>query len=541
MAVPYIFSNVPGGSSILLSELDANFAYCSTSPTLTNLTVSGTLAVGGASTFTGAATFNDIAINGALTIGLDTVLPTGITGTDLLVFNTNPTINFADLIAPKLGIPASGDLTNCINLPLSSVTGFAAGMYNFLTNPTSANLASAMVDETGFGQLVFNNGPTLVSPTFTAPVLGTPVSGDLSNCTNYPVSNLAGVVPVAKGGTNLTTTGAVGTFLSVTAANTLGYTAPIMGGAASQILYQSAPNTTSFIPNGTSGQFLKSNGSAAPSWSAIDLTVNVTGILPIANGGTGQSTRQAAMNALAGAVTVNGVLKGDGTNIILGTLTAANITPAGTLTNDTSGNAATATTSITFTSTTQNSQFNSVGVGVAASGTAGEIDTTGDISTTANVICSDGILHPVIERPTVSLSGTSVLFSAIPSWVRRVTVVIDEMLTAGLGFPQVQLGTSSGLVVTGYKMYATNFSGNISPTTGFQVPLYGSWTPTGVFVLNLISSNTWVCTATLTSVTNAYQSLGNGRVVLPSSLTQISVSTSTGDTFTGGSVNIYYE
>jgi hypothetical protein len=40
----------------------------------------------------------------------------------------------------------------------------------------------------------------------------------------------------------------------------------LQGGIASQIPYQTGANTTAFIPNGTSGQYLKSNGTSAPSW-----------------------------------------------------------------------------------------------------------------------------------------------------------------------------------------------------------------------------------------------------------------------------------
>lgn len=64
----------------------------------------------------------------------------------------------------------------------------------------------------------------------------------------------------------------------------------LQGGIASQIPYQSAPNVTSFIANGTAGQYLLSNGTSAPAWSAINLaSSSVTGILPTANGGTGLS------------------------------------------------------------------------------------------------------------------------------------------------------------------------------------------------------------------------------------------------------------
>jgi hypothetical protein len=51
MSVPYIFSNAPGGTSIPLADLDANFSYLTTNPTLTNLTLTGNLIVGGTSTF----------------------------------------------------------------------------------------------------------------------------------------------------------------------------------------------------------------------------------------------------------------------------------------------------------------------------------------------------------------------------------------------------------------------------------------------------------------------------------------------------------
>lgn len=50
----------------------------------------------------------------------------------------------------------------------------------------------------------------------------------------------------------------------------------LAGGAASQIPYQSSANTTAFIANGTSGQFLKSNGASAPSWADVPTGVTVT-------------------------------------------------------------------------------------------------------------------------------------------------------------------------------------------------------------------------------------------------------------------------
>jgi hypothetical protein len=59
---------------------------------------------------------------------------------------------------------------------------YAAGIQAFLASPSSANLRAAMTDETGTGLLVFNTSPTLVTP-----ILGTPTSGTLTNCTGLPI------------------------------------------------------------------------------------------------------------------------------------------------------------------------------------------------------------------------------------------------------------------------------------------------------------------------------------------------------------------
>lgn len=104
-----------------------------------------------------------------------------------------------------------------------------------------------------------------------------------------------------------------------------------------------ADSTTSLtkLADVATGNALISGGvGVAPSYGKIGLTTHVSGTLPIANGGTGETSRQAAMDALAGAVTSGQYLRGNGTDVVMSTIQAADVP---TLNQNTTGNAATAT------------------------------------------------------------------------------------------------------------------------------------------------------------------------------------------------------
>lgn len=109
-----------------------------------------------------------------------------------------------------LGTPSSGTLSSATGLPISTgVSGLGTGVATFLATPSSANLDTAVTDDTGSGALVFATSPTLVTP-----ALGTPSSGTVTNLTGTASININGTV-----GATTPTTGAF-TTLSTSATTT---------------------------------------------------------------------------------------------------------------------------------------------------------------------------------------------------------------------------------------------------------------------------------------------------------------------------------
>ena len=102
--------------------------------------------------------------------------------------DTIQTLSNKTLVAPLLGTPQSGTLTNCTGLPVAGISGLGAGIATFLATPTSANLDAAVPDDTGTGVLVFSNTPTL-----TTPVIGAATGTSLAVTAAITSSGTAGV------------------------------------------------------------------------------------------------------------------------------------------------------------------------------------------------------------------------------------------------------------------------------------------------------------------------------------------------------------
>jgi hypothetical protein len=305
--------------------------------------VTGTVAV--ANGGTGQTTYT----NGQLLIGNTTggtlakatlTAGTGITVTNgagaiTVAATNNGTVTSVGGTGTVQGLTLSGTVTSSGNLTLggslsavslttqvsgtlpvanggTGITSLGAGVATFLGTPSSANLAAAVTNETGSGDLVFATSPTLVTP-----ALGTPSSGTLTNCT-FPTlnQNTTGTAAVSTAAT--VTTSATASAFKVPFANTTASTTGNYG------LLQDSEATFTYNPS--------TNTLVAGTFSGA-LSGNAT-----------------TATTLQTARTINGVSFNGSANI---TITAA--------------------------ATNVNTQLASLGVGTAASGTAGQIRATGDI------------------------------------------------------------------------------------------------------------------------------------------------------------------
>ena len=161
-----------------------------------------------------------------------------------------------------------------------------------------------------------------------------------------------------------------------------------------------------------------------------------------------------------------------------------------------------------------------------------------------------GSASAITSGTAVSASGTSITYSSIPSWVKRITVIFNGVKTNGTSYRQVQLGSGS-TTTSGYTtstaVWTTNAS-NLSPTTGFYLGSAsgGSDTFYGHMVLTLLSpsANTWTASY-WTTFASGQQWVGTGMtgaVSLSGTLDRVVLTTVNGtDQYNAGQVNIFYE
>lgn len=184
-------------------------------------------------------------------------------------------------------------------------------------------------------------------------------------------------------------------------------------------------------------------------------------------------------------------------------------------------------------------------------------------STNGNVLTSNGttwtsaapaiINGNTIQRGTAqaSTSGTSIDFTSIPSWAKKITIVFYNVSTNGASSKLVRVGVTgaaagtfvtSGYVSTSHTAAGGNTGTSNNNTTGFVITS-GAATDTlsGSMTLYNITSNTWISNSIL-KATTTFVNHGAGDVVLGAVLDRVRITTVNGtDAFDLGTINVMYE
>jgi hypothetical protein len=165
-----------------------------------------------------------------------------------------------------------------------------------------------------------------------------------------------------------------------------------------------------------------------------------------------------------------------------------------------------------------------------------------------------GVSTNIVSGTAVaSTSGTSIDFTGIPSWVKRVTVLFNGVSTNGASSIQVQIGAGS-VDVSGYTGTVTTIANTgtgvaVQLTSAFSITSTGGYqsastTQNGSLVLTLVGSNIWTASGItgMTGASYAVTSWVGGVKTLSGTLDRVRITTVNGtDIFDAGSINILYE
>lgn len=169
-------------------------------------------------------------------------------------------------------------------------------------------------------------------------------------------------------------------------------------------------------------------------------------------------------------------------------------------------------------------------------------------SNTQTLVATTGTLAPIVSGTAVSASGTSVNFTDIPSWVKRITVMFNGVSTNGTAALRVQLGVNGSAETSGYlgsgSTYVTS-AATANFTSGFDF-----WTSNlaaaeimhGMVIITLLGSNIWTAFGSIGASNEGRMFQLSGSKTLAGTLNMVRITTSNGtDTFDAGTINILYE
>jgi hypothetical protein len=159
-----------------------------------------------------------------------------------------------------------------------------------------------------------------------------------------------------------------------------------------------------------------------------------------------------------------------------------------------------------------------------------------------------GAVTTLVSGTAVGASGTSVEFTGIPSWVKRVTVMLSGVSTNGSSGFLLQIGTSGGMEDTGYISGTSNVGSGVvgslvTSTSGFVILTGTAATSTnsGAITVSTLGSNIWVASGTM-YYSGVATVMTAGTKTTSATLDRVRITTINGtNTFDAGTINILYE
>ncbi len=182
------------------------------------------------------------------------------------------------------------------------------------------------------------------------------------------------------------------------------------------------------------------------------------------------------------------------------------------------------------------------------SDTSGAVEIQTNGTTVATINSNGTVVIPTVTNGTAvaTTSGTAIDFTSIPSGVKKIKMVFNQVSTGGTSPRLIQIGTSGGLVTSGYisagAYMGLGMAGAVS-TAGFLIGTGGATADKtcGVVTIQTLGSNVWAMEGNTSDGAVAYVKCGSGSITLGGVLDRVRLTTTSADTFDHGSVNIAWE